>query len=254
MAMTRRFFEVVIAHCLLVGFSASCSVSTAPRGPLPTSSVQGATYPTTVEEFVQIRFFHGVPFDAARSYGAAGVDPLLVLLQNPKFETAWPNAVTTLGMIGDPRATAPLIAFVSSGDTKLSPDQYRAKTSAVMALGYISNLASDPAALDYLTQGADPVTWQQRTRINWSSPFGGSAQRDARALAEVSILGLALSGKPAAAATLQDIQRRGTDAGASPDARRLGALAGEALREHEKIARLGLQSYYGAQGASAGRR
>jgi hypothetical protein len=112
-----------------------------------------------------------------------------------------------------------------------------------MALGYIVNRGQDPKALRYLQESARPEVWRQR-KVAWTSPHGPTEDARSRQLTEVAILGLALSGHPRAAETLREVQARGAAAGASDVQRRLGTLAGDALREHAAIAARGLAEYY----------
>src|SRR3954470_18164242 len=123
--------------CLAAGLMLAFGCASGPRGKLPSQGAAGLAYPSDVRAFVQQTFIHGVPYEAASKFKPSDVPILLALLADPAAEAQWANVVSTLGMIGDAQAVGPLIAFVASGQGQLSPVQYTAKTSAVMALGYI---------------------------------------------------------------------------------------------------------------------
>jgi PBS lyase HEAT-like repeat len=236
-AMTTRLVQAALTLAVL-----GCA-STKPPSAFPNQSAPGAIYPTDVREFVKQNFVHGVPYEAASKFDLTAVPVLLGILADPGQETSWSNAVTTLGMIGDPRAVDPLIVFVSRGSGLLTSSQYAAKTSAVLALGYVVNRSQDQKALTYLGEGTNPEVWRKR-QLGWASPYASTEDARNLQLAEMAILGLALSGQPSAAETLRELQARGTASGADPVQRRLGGLATEALREHAVVATKGLGGYY----------
>lgn len=218
-----------------------CAPSNSPT-PFPEQSVPGMVYPSDVREFVKLNFIHGVPYKVASEFGPAAIPVLLGILDEPNDDALWPNAVTTLGMIGDPQAIGPLIAFIESGEGSLSSSRYSAKTNAIMALGYIANRSGDQKALTYLKKSTDPEAWLHQ--VAWTSPYAPTKEASALQLAEVAILGLALSGRPLANEVLRDLQAQGTAPGATSNQRRLGKLAGEALDEYALIAKEGLVEYY----------
>jgi hypothetical protein len=108
-----------------------------------------------------------------------------------------------------------------------------------MALGYLVNVSNDARALRYLQESADPGAWDRRN-IQWVSPLAASPGDRNLQLAEIAVLGLALTGKPEAASTLQQLAAR-KDAGPSS---RVAHVAADALKEHAVIARDGLSTYY----------
>jgi HEAT repeat protein len=177
---------------------------------------------------VRKTYIHGIPYAEARALGPQAVPTLVRILSDPDQEMHWANAAVVLGLVGGDEAVAPLISFIRRGADRLSDIGYKAKTSAVIALGYAANGSSQPVALQFLSDGLGPGGWRA---LNWYPPGGDTALRD-DALAEASILGLALSGRPEAVAPLRAV--------AKPS---LLPLAQRALREHETVRHLGLAEY-----------
>ena len=201
-----------------------------------------------VRTFVHRIYIEGVPYEeAARFDPAASVPILLDMLADPKEAEYWPNTVVTLGMLGDERAVDPLIQFLQQGATApLSHPQYIAKSSVVMALGYIINKSRSEKALQFLVESTDPEIWARRD-IKWSSPYHSTEVERNRQLTIMSILGLGLSGDPRAARVLRSLRQTS----ATPQAKTLraqipevGDVLKEALQANQKIAKTGMADYY----------
>lgn len=196
-----------------------------------------------IKNFVRQTFIHGVPYEEADRYGANDVDTLLGMLADPSQENYWSNIVVTLCIIGDERAVDPIISFIKSSTGQLSHSQYTAKTSAIMAFGYLINKSGNRKALDYLKESLDPDTWVERG-MRWSSPYQTSAVDRDMQLSIMAILGLALSGNFEAREALLSLQR----APKTEAAKRLQAQASdvisEALNANKIIAEEGLVDYY----------
>ena len=172
-------------------------------------------------------YVHGVPYAEASEYKASVVPTLLEMLKNPKEQTHWSNIVVTLGMIGDARAVGPMIAFIEKG---------RAKTNAMMVLGYLINKSGNRRALDYLITN---LTLPARTRtedvfLQRDDLFDATAERK---LNKYAVMGLALSGHPRAAEALKSI-RNSLKSSAEKE------MIDEALETLKKIADKGLLEYY----------
>jgi HEAT repeat protein len=196
-----------------------------------------------VRDFVRQVFIHGVPYEEANRYDASAVPTLLAMLRDPAEEDFWANIAVVLGMIGDERAVEPMISFIQSdsGPAGLSQAQYRAKTSALMALGYLVNRTGNQRALNYLQESAKPEIWESRA-ITGTAPFQASTTERNIDFSKHAILGLALSGRPEAAQTLRSLQQPTGTAGADLQAQ-LGDLVSEALNEHERVSSQGLAEY-----------
>jgi HEAT repeat protein len=225
------------------------AVSVAPgsaqtRSVLPTQADTAA--PRAVQEFVAQTFAHGIPFDQARALGPAAVPVLTKLLQEAQKagsaeEPTLANIAVTLGILGDPSSVDPLIDLIQSGNGRLGRQSYAARTSALMALGYLVNASGDSRALKYLQDSANPAAWGPR-KLGWESPFAQSAAERDQQLAEIAVLGLALTGKPEALTILQQMASRTNLA--TPAESRATKLAADAVKESQIIARDGLSAYY----------
>jgi hypothetical protein len=173
---------------------------------------------------------------------------LIKMLDDPRDEQYWANIVMTLGMLGDSRAVGPLINFITRSEepSELSAPQTVAKTSAVMFLGYIVNKTGKGQALTFLAEGVDPQVWENRN-IQWSSYFYPLTRERNNQLAVMSIIGLAISGRPEAKKILRGLQHPVSDPNSMVVRQRLPEIANvidDALKANEKISRDGLKKYY----------
>jgi hypothetical protein len=196
-----------------------------------------------VRDFVRQTFIHGVPFEEAKAFGAAAVPVLLGMLQDPAEVDHWPNIVVVLGMIGEEAAVEPLIAFIQAGGGQAGAAQYRARTSALMSLGYVVNQTGSPRALAYLREGAQPDAWQARS-VTGLAPFQASTVERDDDFSKYAILGLALSARPEAAETLRGLQQPAGNERLRRFQAQVGDVVADALAEHQAIAREGLAGYY----------
>jgi len=212
------------------------------------SGLLSAEQPMDVKEFVRRIFIEGVPYEEARKYGPTDVPTLLKMLADPKEEAYRTNIVVTLGIIGDERAVDPLIAFLGQ-DVKgtLSHSEYTAKSSVLMALGYLINKSGSKKALTYLRDSSDPAVWAKR-KVNWASPYHASMDDRNVQLSTMAILGLALSGHPSAAEALRSLQKPPRTKAAEKFQAQVSQVVTEALKAHEMIAKQGLAEYYRKQG------
>ncbi len=102
----------------------------------------------SVEEFVRKIFIHGVPFEKAKNFQSdANINTLTNKLetdciQPDDLESPFcSNIVVTLGIIGgdDEEAVRKMIWFIKKTKGKLTVPEFRAKTSSIIALGYLIN-------------------------------------------------------------------------------------------------------------------
>lgn len=236
------FPSIGVDHNLLN--TAECSAFRQPVGgaPLVTetfeSQPQEAEGPADVRDFVRRIYVDKFPFDEAVRYEASVVPTLLTMLADEEEEAWWPNIVATLGILGDEDVAENLESFIGDGEGALSPVRYRGKSAAVIALGYVANRGGGDRAIGYLTAGLDPETWEER--VQWTSPFHGSAAERNQELTRLSMIGLALSGREAALASLRELER----SAASVEALGASDLLDEALRVHRSVSDEGLLAYY----------
>lgn len=237
--------ELDAGECL--AFQVSPAVAAAAEGP-PQPRVAGtASGPLPdIRDFVRRVFIHGVPFAEASRYGADAVPTLLSMLQDPREARFWGNIAVVLGMIGDAQVVDPLIAFLEARATTAARQpagQYRARTSALMALGYLVNRTGDGRALAYLQAGTEPQAWESRAAPAGMAPFQASIAERNTDFARHAILGLALSGRPEAAETLQSLQQPATTESGRAFRAQVGDLVSEALTEHQRVSGQGLAEY-----------
>ncbi|MEK7992298.1 MAG: hypothetical protein AAB403_00695 [Planctomycetota bacterium] len=210
--------------------------------------VSAVAQPADIKLFIRETYIHGVPYEKASQFDLTAVPLLLEMLASAQEERYWPNIVVTLGMIGDQRAVDPLIAFLSrSVRAELSHSHYVAKTSVLMALGYVINKTRNRTALNYLKESVEePAVWGRRA-IRWTSPYHASEDDRNSALSESAVIGLALSGEASAGTALRSLQKPGKTASAKRFRAQITerGLLSDALRDHGVIAREGLRAYYG---------
>lgn len=210
--------------------------------PLPSYAI-AATTPEQVKSFVRQVYFEGVPYEEASQLSWDIALPVLQgVLNNPSDAQYWANAVVTIGMIGDDQGAKLLMEFIERDEAKakLNRAQTVAKTSAVMALGYIVNKTGNEAALAFLTNGVEPNAWQKRG-IGWTGSFHRNVTERDSQLASMAVLGLGVSGNAEAAQALLALKQgtRGTQAVPG-----ISSLAEEALTANEEISTAGLRGYY----------
>ncbi len=211
-----------------------------------------------IKEFVRQLYIHGVPYEEASKYDASVVPTLVKMLNDSSEQAYWSNIVVTLGMIGDESAVEPMIEFIEkSKKGKLNRNQRRAKTSAVMSLGYLINKSGNQKALEYLTTTLSPEARAESPRAG-ASPLAATAAKRGEDLSKYAVMGLALSGSQKAAEALKSIrksQQSGDHRAAAPMAAvrvspsgfDVGEMLDEALRANEEIADKGLTEYYGGK-------
>jgi hypothetical protein len=210
----------------------------------PQPGASGASAPMDVRDFVRQVFIHGIPYEEASRYDASAVPVLLAMLRDPAEEDFWANVAVVLGVIGDERAVEPMISFIQSdpGPADMSPARYRARTTALMAMGYLVNRTGNQRALNYLQESARPEAWAQRD-IKGTAPFQASTSERNVDLSKHAILGLALSGRPEAAQTLRSLQEPASTDAARAFQAQVRDLVSEALNEHQKVTSRGLADY-----------
>jgi hypothetical protein len=219
--------------------------------PAPAPFNEEFLFPPDVRDFVHERFIHGVPFEAARRFNTPeAVQTLAAMLQDQSEEEYWPNIAATLGMTGNSAALEHLSAFVQRGEGQLSPQAYRAKVGALIAVGYMLGQTGTTDAVNYLARGARPSSWHG---LNWVSPFTPDARARDQQLAESAIMALGVSGDARALNTLNRFNRAPLSTmmeGAPPseDREDFSKTIQEALEENRKVRTLGLERYARGQG------
>jgi hypothetical protein len=166
---------------------------------------RGGTPKPSIVEFVHRTYAEGIPFELASSYTHEDAQRLIAMLENPEEKPYLTNIVVTLGMIADPTAVQPLRSFIEKGEGSIDPQTLRAKTSALIALGYVVNRHKDESALTYLAQGLNPKNWKDKN-LKWTLRGTEDAEQRNISLIKASALGLGISGTPEAATALNSAQ------------------------------------------------
>lgn len=148
----------------------------------------------------------GIPVDVVATIPRAVAQPVLLrMLDDPRQQRAWPNVVGMLGIVGDAAAGRALMAFIARAEIgPLSGDQARAKSGAVVGLGYLVQRTGDAAALDFLIGGVRPSAWGGDI-LKWTAASTPDQLQRARLFATLSIMGLGVSGDARALGVVQAI-------------------------------------------------
>jgi hypothetical protein len=191
----------------------------------------------TVEDFVHNVYIHGVPFEEARKFKSSeDVERLGSLLKDSQQQRYWANAATTLGMIGTAQATRHLTEFIARGSGVLTPEAYRAKSSAVIAMGFALGTTGEGQALSFLVNKSDPAEWQT---FDWQSPFAdGSANRDLQ-MARTAIAALGFSGNVHAESALEKLHSN-PELASKPQ---FSESIDSALADSKSVRRVGFDAY-----------
>lgn len=201
---------------------------------------QAIPQPASVRDFVHQRFIHGVPYQQAQQYGSQGdVQTLVSMLQDPAEEAYWPNIAVTLGMVGDEEAARNLTGFIQRGEGVLSQQAYRAKTGALVALGYVLAHHNLPNIVKYLVTGTKPGSWRS---LNWVDPFTRNDESRNLQLATNSLMALGMSGNQRALEALRRIDASRTFI-RDENIPRLNDVLQEALKENQKALSQGIGVY-----------
>lgn len=195
-------------------------------------SDETAVRPDDVREFVRQHYIEGVPFDIASSYTAEDADVLLRMLTEPgENEEFLPEIVTTLCYIGSPKAVKPVMDFAQK--PAASPVAFKAQKAALMHLGDLVNKSESQAALEFLANVANaPAQARALAQPRVAAAEAVAAQEGvtpptadelASELAVAATWGLAISGKPQAAAAISRL--RAQESAAYPVVKQLAVEA-----------------------------
>ena len=206
-------------------------------------SFDGAAPP--VGEYVRGRWVHGLPFElTAETYGPDDVPALLNILESRSRSEDWANAATALAIIGNARAANYLIRFIERPEPDdLSAPARRAKTAAIIALGYLVNRTASPLALGYLLDRAEVANWRGIETVPPLAPGQPAAARRAD-LGEHAVLGLALSGNARAHARLNAMLAPSGDPEQEAFQIRARALIQQCVNVCSLVGAQGLERYY----------
>lgn len=205
-----------------------------------------------IETFVERVFIHGVPYRTAARYTDTDATKLEQRFQqaclSPNVESPFcSNMAVTLGILAQSTSIPLMRAFIEKPRAHMELPEFRAQTSAIIALGYAINRTDDLATLDFLKARVWPRDWQRVLgNISLHSSLHLTQKQLARELQRAAIIGLALSGHDQAMQILRDLL---TTDEIQRD-RGLRILVQEALSANHVIAASGLTCYYARDPAS----
>lgn len=203
-----------------------------------------ATAKEPIETFVQHTFLHGVPYVSAVQYTSEDAKIIRNIFQdqciNSQEEGPYcSNIAVTLGIIGDASSVPPILVFIGKDRAGLSLPQFRAQTSAVIALGYAVNKTGNQEALNFLKNTLWVDDWKEivsKTELDQKFPM--TKKQLQVQLRRSSIIGLGLSGNQEAMNALRGLLEK-----VKAD-RPLRELTREALEANILISANGLVCYY----------
>lgn len=203
-----------------------------------------------VLDFIRQTFVRGVPYASASRYTRQDAEQLLSLMDDPDYQPFRANMITIVAAVADPSHVDNVIRFFESGSGQLSHEEYNARRAALFGLAYMAHQDPENIAMAYLIASLDPSVWSQRA-LEWSLPYAFSPQEQWQKLSELAVLATALSGTPEAGQALRDLQGAGAlraprFSGLRATAPPVDELLQQALQEHAKVARQGLEAYSAA--------
>ncbi|MFA5906214.1 MAG: hypothetical protein WC836_19955 [Desulfobacula sp.] len=151
-----------------------------------------------VNDLVLKHYMDGIPYAKANALGKDALPYLFELLENPDEKLFWTNIIVTIGFIEDTSAVDALINFLEKAEGEVDGATFRALLSVPYALGCIAS-GGHAKAIDYL---GTRITGQKNLRINWN--YKNKPISDL--IAEQSVMGLAVSGRPEARQKLQALK------------------------------------------------
>jgi HEAT repeat protein len=217
-----RPFAIITVVVLMIAF------------PIVARSQTSDEIKASVDDLVHKHYMDGIPYAQANALGPDALPYLFELLSNPDEKIFWTNIVVTIGFIEDPSAIDPLIAFLEGTPGDVDGATFRALMSVPYAVGNIA-ASGDGRAIDYLNANiTDPLN----LNLRWN--YRGKPVEEL--IAEQSVMGLAVSGRPEARQRLQRLQADTTEKGGQETRR---------FRTHTVPQALGLMDRIDARGRAA---
>jgi hypothetical protein len=153
------------------------------------------------EALVRADHVEGLPYGEARKVTPGGVARLIEMLADPVEARHRVHIVMALGISGSDQAYPALAAFqASEPEGEIDGAQYRARRSLPLAMGHLAR--SDPRARSFLLEAAR--TGRADSAPTWSYRHL-RGEKLVGILQRAAIMGLAISGRPEAAAALRQL-------------------------------------------------
>jgi len=155
-------------------------------------------------KLVRTHYVEGLPYARARQLTPAGVEILIEMLEDPAEAEYHANIVMALGISGGPQVYAALTRFHEyPPEGEVDSAEYRTRRALPFAMGHLAQ--SDPRAFQFLLEAAraegpgSAPRWRYRYLRD---------ERLAGILRRAAIRGVAMSGRPEAAAALRQLGER----------------------------------------------
>jgi hypothetical protein len=179
------------------------------------------------------------PYEAFAAQDPAELPAVNALLDDVAEQANWSNALIAIGIVGAVEEAPFLAAFVAGNVTDGEPAYvYRAKSAALLGLGYLLHRTGSEQALATLREATSAESWQAFCSEQW---LGGSEEeRAARVLSlqKTALLALALSGSDASRDIVTELAGSAATLGIEP------ADFDFYLELHQSVAKAGLSAYY----------
>ena len=210
-AVAPRSFRSLRSLGRALGVALAVLLAASPAGALDDDGAAAA------EALVRGVWFEGMPFDQARAIGPAGAARLAALLSDPNDRVVHANALIATGIAAAPGAFEVLRAYAAiEPEGAVDAATYDARIALPLAFGHLAR--EDDRALAALLERARapvaPPTWSYRSL---------RGARLAAALREAVATGLAVSGRPEAAAALEGLVAGSSAVGERDDRSRSAA-------------------------------
>lgn len=197
----------------------------------------------SIDRYVKQTFIRGIPYEEAVQRYSAKDAPVLVAILNDTAEAEhWANAAVMLEIVGGEAYLKDIIEFIERDPGgEFTVEHYRAKTGAIMGLGYLIHQTHSSRAIRYLSESVQPNAWEKRDVAGLSALHITYEERN-RDMSKYAVLGLALSGNDEAAEVLKRLQRdKFSDALMQ---QQVENLIDEALEANAEISQKGMVDYY----------
>ncbi len=195
------------------------------------------------EGLVRAQYVEGLPYFEARELTPAGVERLIEMLRDPGEAEHNENIVMALGISGAPQAYPALVEFEGREvEGEVGAAEYRARRAVPLAMGHLAR--TDPRALRFLLEAARREGPESAPR--WSYLYLRD-QKLAGILRRAAITGVAMSGRPEAAAALRALGQRARDDPSTTDELRVHVR--EAERLCDRVVREGPDQVFGSGAA-----
>ncbi|QIL90170.1 hypothetical protein GNX18_10680 [Microbulbifer sp. SH-1] len=210
------------------------------------SSITTANSQTTIEmdidDFVRLAFIEGVPYEDAAKYDQTYLPILINMLKDPNEIDHWGNIVAVMGIIGDESSLDEMIAFIEGKPSLEYTETYdRAKTSAIVSIGYLINKSNSDRAVKYLEKMSFPENWEAKKIPGLTKRQKTYANRN-RKFSRYAVIGLGLAGNEKSELALKRIKSIKFKDKAYQD--EIDGVVDSTISENKKIRKLGLKKYY----------